>query len=230
MKFCSLVAIACLAVATIGNAAVALGKGPGNSKLPVRKVKHVRTASSHQHGSDCGCGQTAIVEMPMASLGTCGGSCGAACTDTCGACEQCDPCLLSLMFDDMCNAVDSLFSCKGCRSSADTCCVEASACDDCGDWDPCAVCDDSKKRRSGRSPRRRPKCDSCGDCAGLWDGFCTSLAQAVVVLRVAVKAARRNDARSHAHARYGDAGRASDGVQGSSAAGCGRSKQSRFPH
>jgi hypothetical protein len=157
MKYCSLVAIACLAVALIAGSALAAAKAPSNSKLPVRPVKHVRSAATVVHDGDCGCSASSFVEI---SPSTCGASCASS-GATCG-CDDCDPGLLSLIFDDMCDAVDSLFNCNGCRSS-------------CGDgavWDSCESCNDSKPCRSRRSPKRRPKCDSCSDCSSLWDGFC----------------------------------------------------------
>jgi hypothetical protein len=156
-----------IAMAVSGASVHAAGKSPARKQTVVRPANHVRALANHQHagGASCGCESHATSSAIYVDEGaSCGGSCGGSCES---GCDSCDPCLFSLIFDDMCNAVDSMFSCKSCRSSGDECEV----------WDPCQEsdacgCEDGGQCKSRRSPRRRPKCNSCGNCAGLWDDFC----------------------------------------------------------
>jgi hypothetical protein len=152
-------AIIVLAVLALAPAAAQAG-----GKATTRRASPIREAS-HSHGASCGCQSHGVVhgvEHAVMLSDSCGsGHCDTGC-DSCGGCDcdSCDPCLLSVIFDDMCNAVDSMFSCNNCRRVS---------CDECEVWDSCDSCDDSCSKRS---PRRRPKCKSCRNCEELWEGFC----------------------------------------------------------
>lgn len=150
--------------------AAAQAAGPKHSRHPaaVRPASH-RVGSNLHHGAvlhnaSCGCQAEEVVHAHAVACDGCGG-CGGTCVSArqdCASCgSSCEDGLLSTIFNDLCDAVDSLFCCSDCKSSA---------CDSCDAWDPCGDCD---KCSAGRSPRRRPCRQGCNDCSGLWDDFCS---------------------------------------------------------